>query len=165
MIRIPTTSRRASGWLVAVALAGLLCSCKSDDDGGEDNVIGPESQNVTSLDDAVLAEMSAAIEQAIGLLFVGGGTVAGGGGGQIVVEGNIFRFEEYSSDGLFYVDGELVMDLLASPITVKGDLAFRDGEREGPIVVDVTIDLSTSPVSYGGTITVDREAIDVASFE
>ena len=99
MIRIPTTSRRASAWLVAVALAGLLCSCKSDDDGGEDNVIGPESQNVTSLDDAVLAEMSAAIEQAIGLLFVGGGTVAGGGGGQIVVEGNIFRFEEYSSDG------------------------------------------------------------------
>jgi len=79
MIRIPTTSRRASAWLVAVALAGLLCSCKSDDDGGEDNVIGPESQNVTSLDDAVLAEMSAAIEQAIGLLFVGGGTVAEGG--------------------------------------------------------------------------------------
>ncbi|MEE2831922.1 MAG: hypothetical protein VYD18_06140 [Candidatus Latescibacterota bacterium] len=57
------------------------------------------------------------------------------------------------------------MDLLASPITVKGDLAFRDGEREGPIVVDVTIDLSTSPVSYGGTITVDGEAIDVASLE
>ena len=81
MIRIPTTSRRASAWLVAVALAGLLYSCKSDD-GGEDNVIGPESQNVTSLDDAVLAEMSAAIEQAIGLLFVGGDTVAGGGGGQ-----------------------------------------------------------------------------------
>ena len=150
MIRIPTTSRRASAWLVAVALAGLLCSCKSDDDGGEDNVIGPESQNVTSLDDAVLAEMSAAIGQAIG---------------QIVVEGNISRFEEYSPDGLFFVDGELTMDLLASPITVKGDLAFRDGEREGPIVVGVTIDLSTSPVSYGGTITVDGEAIDVASLE
>ncbi len=82
MIRIPTTSRRASAWLVAVALAGLLCSYKSDDDGGEDNVIGPESRNVTSLDDAVLAERSAAIEQAIGLLFVGGDTVAGGGGGQ-----------------------------------------------------------------------------------
>ncbi len=31
MIRIPTTSRRASAWLVAVALAGLLCSYKSDD--------------------------------------------------------------------------------------------------------------------------------------
>ena len=150
MIRIPTTSRRASAWLVAVALAGLLCSCKSDDDGGEDNVIGPESQNVTSLDDAVLAEMSAAIGQAIG---------------QIVVEGNISRFEEYSPDALFFVDGELTMDLLASPITVKGDLAFRDGEREGPIVVGVTIDLSTSPVSYGGTITVDGEAIDVASLE
>lgn len=82
-----------------------------------------------------------------------------------VVEGNIFRFEEYSPDGLFFVDGELTMDLLASPITVKGDLAFRDGEREGPIVVDVTVDLSTSPVSYGGTITVDGEAIDVASLE
>jgi hypothetical protein len=150
MIRIPTTSRRASAWLVTVALPGLLCSCKSDDDGGEDNVIGPESQNVTSLDDAVLAEMSAAIGQAIG---------------QIVVEGNISRFEEYSPDGLFFVDGELTMDLLASPITVKGDLAFRDGEREGPIVVGVTIDLSTSPVSYGGTITVDGEAIDVASLE
>ena len=82
-----------------------------------------------------------------------------------VVEGNIFRFEEYSPDGLFFVDGELTMDLLASPITVKGDLSFRDGERAGPIVVDVTIDLSTSPVSYGGTITVDGEAIDVASLE
>ena len=57
------------------------------------------------------------------------------------------------------------MDLLASPITVKGNLAFRDGEREGPIVVDVTVGLSTSPVSYGGTITVDGEAIDVASLE
>ena len=57
------------------------------------------------------------------------------------------------------------MGLLASPITVKGDLAFRDGKREGPIVVDVTIDLSTSSVSYGGTITVDWEAIDVASLE
>ncbi len=33
MIRIPTTSRRASAWLVAVALAGLLCSYKSDVDG------------------------------------------------------------------------------------------------------------------------------------
>ena len=42
---------------------------------------------------------------------------------------------------------------------------FRDEERDGPIVVDVTIDLSTSPATYGGTITVDGEAIDVASFE
>ncbi len=151
--------------VVAMPLCSLLLSCNSDDDAAEENVIGPDSSAGVSLDDDVLEEMYAAVEQAIGLLVVGGGTVDGAGGGQIVVAGSTFRFAEYSPDGLFLLDGELTMNLLASPITVQGEMTFRDPQRQGPIVVDMTIDIGTDPITYGGTVTVAGEVIDVAATE
>jgi hypothetical protein len=105
------------------------------------------------------------VERAIGLLFIGGGTAPGVGGGQIVVSGSTFVFEQYSPDGVFFLDGQLTMDLLASPITVKGSPSFRNEQGEAPIVVDMTIDASTDPITYGGTITFDGVAIDLATLE
>ncbi len=164
MITKSTTFRRSPVWVLA--LATLFFACNDSDDGAaDDSVTGPDLGDEVSLDAAVVAEMNSAVEKAIALLFVGGGTVEGAGGGQIVVTGSTFRFEQYSPDAVFFLDGQLTMDLLASPITVKGDLAFRDAESEGPIVVDMTIDASTDPVTYGGTIVINGVMIDVADLE
>jgi hypothetical protein len=58
-----------------------------------------------------------------------------------------------------------MMNLLATPVTVTGDMTFRDGDIEGPVVVDMTIDAATDPITYGGTIVVDGEVIDLATLE
>ena len=166
MFRMLTIFRRAPVWLLA--LAALCYACSDDNGKDEDTVTGPDLGDVggeVSLDAAVIAEMNAAVEKAIGLLFVGGGTVPGAGGGQIVVAGSTFAFEEYSPDGVFFLDGQLTMDLLAAPITVKGNLAFRGAAGEGPIVVDMTIDASTDPVTYGGTVIVNGAPIDLTGLE
>ncbi len=164
MIYRATKFRRTPVWVMA--LATLFFACNDGDDGAaDDSVTGPGSGDAVSLDAAVVAEMNSAVEKAIALLFVGGGTVEGAGGGQIVVAGSTFRFEQYSPDSVFFLDGQLIMDLLVSPITVKGDLAFRDAESEGPIVVDMTIDASTDPVTYGGTVAINGVVIDVADLE
>lgn len=158
------SSQRTSIWF-SLLVTALFLACSGDDDKGDENVMGPDDGEVVALDTAVLAELNAAVEQAIGLLFLGGGTVPGAGGGQIVVEGGSFRFEQYSPDGEFFLDGTLVMNLLATPVTVKGDMTFRDGETEGPVMVDMTIDASTDPITYGGTIVLDGEVIDLATLE
>lgn len=146
--------------LLCILLAAVvLTACNDDDD--KDTVTGPT--DATALDQAVFTELSAAVQQAVGLIFVGGGTVPGAGGGQIVVTGVTFRFEEYSPDGEFFLDGELAMDILASPIAVTGELTYRNAEEEGPIVVDMTIDSNTDPPTYGGTVLVDGEPVDVAA--
>ena len=41
------------------------------------------------------------------------------------------------------------------------DLISQDGV-EGPIIVDMTVDASTDPPTYGGTITVNGEVIHVS---
>ena len=159
-----TAFRRTPVWILV--LATLLFACNDSDDGAaDDSVTGPDLGDAVSLDAAVVAEMNTAVEKAIGLLFVGGGTVEGAGGGQIVVTGSTFRFEQYSPDAVFFLDGQQTMDLLVSPITVKGDLAFRDAAGAGPIVVDMTIDASTDPVTYGGTIAINGVVINVADLE
>lgn len=157
MTRNPMTCRSLA-WL-------LTSACNDDKDKVQDTVTGPDMGTELPLDAAVLAELNSAVEKAIGLLFVGGGTVPGADSGQIVVTGSTFSFEQYSPDGVFVLNGELVMDLLAAPITVKGDLSFANGELEGPIVVDMTLDASTDPVTYGGTVTVAGEVIDVADVD
>jgi len=96
------SSQRISIWLPLLA-AGLFLACSGDDDKGDDNVMGPENDEGVVLDSAVLAQLNAGVEQAVGLLYLGGGNVAGAGGGQIVVEGASFRFEEYSPDGNFFL--------------------------------------------------------------
>ena len=154
--------RRAPVWLLVLSTLFYACN-DSDEASDDDSVIGPGTG--VTLDAAVVAEMNEAVEKGIGLLFVGGGTVPGADSGQIVVSGSTFAFDEYSPDGVFFLDGQLVMDLLAAPITVKGDLAFRNEEGEGPIIVDMTVDASTDPLTYGGTITVDGTVIDMAAVE
>ena len=81
------------------------------------------------------------------------------------MEGANFRFEQYSPDDEFFLDGTLIMNLLEIPVTVKGEMIFREGEAEGPVVVDRSIDAATDPITYGGTIVVDGEVIDLATLE
>jgi hypothetical protein len=163
-----TVFRRAPVWLLALAALFYACNYDNDKYSVDDTVMGPDLDDVgdeVSLDAAVIAEMNAAVEKAIGLLFVGGGTVPGAGGGQIVVAGSTFAFEEYYPDGVFFLDGQLTMDLLAAPIMVQGNLVFRSAAGEGPIAVDMTIDASTDPVTYGGTVTVNGVPIDLSGLE
>lgn len=162
MKRFPATWHTLSCLLIVVMLAA---ACNDDDDGPSETVTGPDLGTELPLDAAVLAELNSAVEKAIGLLFVGGGTVPGADSGQITVTGSTFVFEQYSPDGVFVLDGQLVMDLLVAPITVKGDMSFVNGELEGPIVVDMTLDASTDPVTYGGTVTVAGEVIDVSTID
>lgn len=164
-------SRRPLWWLSCLLVGGLLLACSSDDDDKADaDPVGPgPSDNgdnpVGSLDTAVFAQINSAIEQAVGLLFLGGGTVPGDGGGQIVVDGSTFTFDQFSPDGTLELDGQLTMNLLAAPITVTGTIDFlgagEDGDEGGQMIVDMTLDATTSPPTYGGTVTIGDEVLNV----
>ena len=113
---------------------------------------------------AVAVVLRSTVERAMVLVFSGGGTTSdGASSGRIVVEGNSITFESYRphtpekwSIGLFLtVSGSLVVDIAASPVTVQGTLVGY--------AFDVTVDASTDPPTYGGTITVSGTAFDVAT--
>jgi hypothetical protein len=147
-----------------ILLLAAFVACNDDDDSTE-TPTGPDTEGGVSLDTAVIDQLNAGIEEAIGLLFVGGGTVPGEGGGQIVVAGSTFTFEEYSPDGEFFLSDPLTMDLVSSPITVAGDLTYRTGDESGEIVVAMTIDATVDPPAYGGTIAIDGVSVDVAELQ
>lgn len=149
--------------ILALCLMAALCACNGDDDDkGDDNPVGPGAGGAAAvLSPAVFAEMNAAVEKAIGLLFLGGGAVPGAGGGQILVAGTSFTFDKYSPDGAFVLDGQLQMNLLVSPVTVKGNLVYT-GNGDGDVIVDMTIDATTDPITYGGTLVVNGQTYQVA---
>ena len=56
------------------------------------------------------------------------------------------------------------MEILASPVTLKGTIQLS-GSMEFEVVVDMTIDVTQDPFTYGGTLTVDEEVFDVTELQ
>ncbi len=108
----------------------------------------------------VIGVLSGVLQEAVALLFTGGGTVPGAGGGQIVVEGTSFIFEDYSTDGELVINGQLDLEILASPVTLKGTIQLT-GSIESEVVVDMTIDVTADPFVYSGIVAIDGETYSV----
>ena len=112
---------------------------------------------------ALFTSLEPVVGKALELMLTGGGTLEGEQG-TLTVAGSTMTLESFSADGQLVLDGELVLDLLAQPVTLKGDLEASGLEgREGsvPVKVDVTIDTSTDPRTYGGTVTIGEDVYDL----
>ena len=70
----------------------------------------------------------------------------------------------FSPDGTLYMDGELTLNLLASPMTITGDLVANGvaGQEDSVnVLIDATVDTSTDPLTYGGSLVVGEQEYDV----
>ena len=123
----------------------------------------PTARDFTA-NQVLLAEMEVALGKSVALIFTGGGSVPGPGGGQVLVEGTSFIFQQYSPDGELVIDGQLDLNVLASPVTLKGTIQLA-GSMELEALVDMTINILDEPMTYGGTLTVDGEVFDVAELQ
>ncbi len=153
-------------WMLIGVLTLLCLAC------GDDKEEGPtEPENGTpEVDPAVVqaqglfASLEPILIEALGKVLVGGGTIEGEAG-TITVKGTTLTMEGFSSDGVLFLDGELVLDIQVNPLTLKGELVASGVEgEEGPldIIVDITIDSTTGSPTYGGTVTVGEEVYELA---
>lgn len=148
------TGKALLAWLLVPTL--MLCGCGDDDSAPTE----PADTGELSAGAEFFEELTTPMNQAAALLFTGGGEVAGERG-KVVVTGSNLSFEAYSPDGETTIDGVLTINLLVQPVAVTGDLELA-GEQTGTAEVNVTIDLTSSPPVYGGTIVVDGVEYDVA---
>ena len=146
---------------LALGLAVVIIGC--GDDAKKEEESAPTAPDLTA-NAVLLEEMEQALANSVALIFTGGGSVQGAGGGQVLVEGTSFIFQDYSPDGELIIGGQLDMELLASPVTLKGTIQLS-GSMEFEVVVDMTIDVTQDPFTYGGTLTVDEEVFDVTELQ
>ena len=147
-----------------LALSISLSNCGGSDSGGSDSGgSSPTSSSETSADSTgiqVLADLNAALVPAFPLLLTGGGVIDGQEG-TLTVEGTNIVLSGYSPDGELFLDGELRVNLFVSPWTLKGAVA-TSGSSEAQWEVDMTIDVSTDPPTYGGTVSDGETVFDLA---
>ena len=166
-MRSEIAGRRRNLGLAALPLALLILSCGGDDaePAGPENGAPDEEARLQKQVQGLFTALEPAVIQAMTLLLTGGGTVEGEQGGTLTVEGSTLTLESFSADGDLVLDGELTVDLLVQPIALEGDLVVQGLEgREGPVdvKVDMTIDSTTSPPAYGGTLTLGEVVYEVA---
>ena len=153
-------------WSSLVALLMTACGDSSNDkpngpavvsgETSEDSMSGENSEEGVAL----FAALNSAMGDALVLIVSGGGTIDGEGGGTLTVTGNKMTLVNFSPDGILYMDGELTLNLLASPMTIIGDLVANGvAGQEGPVNGgrDATVDTSTDPLTYGGSIAVGEQ--------
>lgn len=161
--------RRTTWRLAAILpLAMLWLACGGDD---ADGPTEPEN-GMTAEEEAAQAQAQAralftglepVVAQALELMLTGGGAIEGQQG-TLTVAGSTMTLDSFSVDGQLVLDGELVLDLLVQPMTLKGDLEASGLEgREGTVdvKVDITIDPTTDPREYGGTVTIGEDVYDL----
>ncbi|MBI92600.1 MAG: hypothetical protein CME05_05230 [Gemmatimonadaceae bacterium] len=146
---------------LALCLAVVIIGC--GDDAKKEEEPAPTAPDLTA-NAVLLEEMEQALANSVALIFTGGGSVQGAGGGQVLVEVTSFIFQDYSPDGELIIGGQLDMELLASPVTLKGTIQLS-GSMDFEVVVDMTIDVTQDPFTYGGTLTVDEEVFDVTELQ
>ncbi len=147
-----------------VPLTLLFLGCGDDEAPTEPEPSPPDAEEAARAQaQALFTSLEPVVGKALELMLTGGGTLEGEQG-TLTVAGSTMTLESFSADGQLVLDGELVLDLLAQPVTLKGDLEASGLEgREGsvPVEVDVTIDTSTDPRTYGGTVTIGEDVYDL----
>jgi len=138
-----------------LAMGALVVACGGDDESPTEPVDGEMS------DAAVMfRDLNTSISGAMGLMLGGGGTLEGVEG-EVVVSGTTFTLNEYSPNGEIVLNGELTINILATPVTIDGEVVVT-GAMEGDAEVHMTVDTSTLPYTYGGTVKLDDELYQVA---
>ena len=153
-------------WMLIGVLALLCAACGDDkEEGPTEPENGPPAVDpATVRAQGLFASLEPILIEALGKVLVGGGTIEGEEG-TITVEGSTLTMEGFSSDGVLFLDGQLTLDIQANPLTLKGELVANGVEgEEGPldILVDITIDSTTDPPTYGGIVTVGGEVHQLA---
>ena len=149
--------RRCRRYLLPLlAMGALVVAC------GDDDTESPAAPVDTELSDAAVMfrDLSSSIGQAMGLMLTGGGTLEGEQG-SVEVVGSTFTLSAYSPNGEIVMDGELTIEPLAAPVRIDGHLTVT-GTFEGEAEVHITVDMSTSPPTYGGTVKLGDETYEVA---
>lgn len=142
----------------------LLPACGGDDAPTEPEPAPPDAAEAARAQaQGLFTSLEPVVTKALELMLTGGGTIEGEQG-TLAVAGGTMTLESFSADGQLVLDGELVLDLLAQPVTLKGDLQASGLEgQEGPVPVkvDITIDISTDPRTYGGSVTIGEDVYDL----
>ena len=143
-------------WCAGLAMIGC---------GGDDGESGVDPESVDREDVVEIAQVLRASSGELDLvkLLTGGGEqIVEGEGGRVVMTLTKWTFEQYSPNGQLVVDGELVLNVLAQPITLKGVIQIS-GSQEGTAEFDMTVDLTDpeEPV-FGGTVTYNQVPFQVA---
>ena len=83
--------------------------------------------------------------------------------GSVTIALPSWRFDQYSPDGRLVLDGELILNLLAQPIALQGELEVS-GTHQGTMLVNMTIDLSEGMENpnLGGTLNFNGEEFEIA---
>ena len=92
-----------------------------------------------------------------------GEQVVEGEQGSVTIALPSWRFDQYSPEGQLVLDGELILDLLAQPIALQGELEVS-GTHQGTMLVNMTIDLSEGMENpnLGGTLNFNGEEFEIA---
>ena len=109
----------------------LLLACGGDDAPTEPEPAPPDpAEAARAQARALFTSLEPVVGRALELMLTGGGTIEGEQG-TLAVAGSTMTLESFSADGQLVLDGELVLDLLAQPVTLKGDLEASGLEGQG----------------------------------
>ena len=151
--------------LPLLAMGALFVACGDDDSGSptglEDDTESPGAPADSSLSQAatMFRDLNASISQAMLLMCDPDGGVLEGEQGSVEVVGTTFTLIGYSPNGEIVLDGVLTFDMATAGI--DGTMTAT-GAFEGEIEIHITVDLSTSPPTYGGTVKLGDELYEVA---
>ena len=119
----------------------------------------PAAENKAVAATFLVALANASAEIDVAQLLAGGQTIEGVQG-TLNATALIWQFDQFSADGLLVFDGDLNLNVLAAPVTMQGELQVS-GAQEGPLGIDMTIDLSGEEPVLGGSITYNGETFAI----